>query len=145
MRDTRLSGSTRRISRPIVNFYRRRLLTSMLKYKKQNEAYATSGQGPRGGQRLKLVLHVGPHKTGTTSLQKALLSQYGSATPQTIWYPQPEAHGPGHALAVWTMLGRKGHAQAPAIGQLIERAEQSDCDVLVLSSEGLAATYPKAI
>ena len=107
----------------------------MLKSKKHTEADATSGRGPRGGQRLKLVLHVGPHKTGTTSLQKALLSQYGSATPQKIWYPRPDASGPGHALAVWKMLGRKGQVQAPAIRQLIERAEDSDCEVLVLSSE----------
>ena len=110
-----------------------------------------------GGDKLKLVMHVGPHKTGTTSLQKALLKQYGSETPQPIWFPIPAERrfGTGHAVAAWKMLGRHGQpclpgdaGSGPAVAvwemlgrgqprsQLVEQAEKtSACRCLILSSE----------
>ena len=102
-------------------------------------------QNPDKSTQLRLILHIGPHKTGTTSLQRALLKQFGSETPQKIWYPAPEASGPGHAIAVWQLLGRKGHSPSPAVRQFIERATQSDCRLLIVSSEGFASTYPNKI
>src|SRR4029077_13136211 len=96
--------------------------------------------------KLKLVLHVGPHKTGTTSLQKALLKQHGSEVPQAIWYPLPADFGPGHALAVSKMLGRAGQPRSPAFRQLVEQAEKtSACRCLILSSENLADTFKNHI
>jgi hypothetical protein len=87
---------------------------------------------------------VGPHKTGTTSLQEALLKQYGSVTPQTIWYPLPGESGPGHAAISRAVLGRKGFTEPqPAIRHQIEEALQtSSCEVLILSSEGFVHAYP---
>ncbi len=92
------------------------------------------------------MLHVGPYKTGTTSLQKALLKQYGSEVPQAIWYPIPEDSGPGHALNVWRMLGQRGHSPSPAIGQSVEHAKKTlACQCLILSSEVFAGTFPNRI
>jgi hypothetical protein len=100
---------------------------------------------PRIGP-LKLVLHVGPHKTGTTSLQKALLKQYGAETPRTIWYPIPQETGPGHASKAWQLMGRKGHAPSPAIRELVEQSEQYPaCHCLILSSESFSALYPNKV
>jgi hypothetical protein len=92
------------------------------------------------------VLHVGPHKTGTTSLQKALLKEYGSENPQKIWYPIPAEFGPGHAKVARAALGRGGFSEPqPAIRQKIEQALQSDCDALILSSEVFADAYPNLL
>src|SRR4029077_20652057 len=100
---------------------------------------------PRTGK-LKLVLHVGPYKTGTTSLQKALLKQHGSEDPQAIWYPLPEDFGPGHASKVWKMLGQRGNSPSPAIGLSVEHAKKTlACQCLILSSEVFAGTFPNRV
>jgi len=100
---------------------------------------------PRTGK-LKLVLHVGPYKTGTTSLQKALLKQHGSEDPQAIWYPLPEDFGPGHASKVWKMLGQRGNSPSPAIGLSVEHAKKTlVCQCLILSSEVFAGTFPNRV
>ena len=96
----------------------------------------------RAGRPLRLVLHVGPHKTGTTSLQSALLHAYGAEKPQRIWYPAPTEFGPGHAAISWAVLGRNGFTEQPVLRHRIEEALQSRCQILILSSEGFAHAYP---
>lgn len=114
----------------------------MLKFWRKREAGRPNGDPERAREKLKLILHVGPHKTGTTSLQRALLRQYGSKKPQAIWYPTPADFGPGHAMIGWAALGLRGHAQPqPAIRELIETSLRSDCQVLILSSEIFAVAY----
>ena len=84
----------------------------------------------------------GPHKTGTTSLQNALLTEYGSQIPQRVWYPKPIQFGPGHAEVAWSVLGRKGYGgRRPAIRQLIEEAMRCGCTRLILSAEDFASAY----
>ncbi len=54
-----------------------------------------------------VFLHVGPHKTGTTAIQRALSRTDG------IVYPAVTAVGPGHALAAWGTIGAEGRAADP--------------------------------
>lgn len=51
----------------------------------------------------KVFFHVGPHKTGTTSIQHALLHM-GEA----IHYPFPQQSGPGHAHIARRLIGDQG-------------------------------------
>jgi hypothetical protein len=117
----------------------------VFKFWKKTEGDVASGREPRGGQFPKLILHVGPHKTGTTSLQRALLKEHGSEKPQETWYPIPARPGPGHAVIAWETLGRRGREPMPAIKQLIEEAGRANCKQLVLSSEEFSGSYRSGI
>ena len=47
---------------------------------------------------MRVLFHIGPHKTGTTSIQLCLLAWFGGETPRVpVWYPEPPVKGPGHA------------------------------------------------
>ncbi len=84
---------------------------------------------------MRVILHIGPHKTGTTSLQAALLARYGADAPQTIWYPRPSAVGPGHAEIAWSCLGLHGRTKSDeALNAVVARAHGT-CETLILSSE----------
>lgn len=103
----------------------------------------SAGQSPR--RKLKLVLHVGPHKTGTSSLQWALLGQYSAKRPQKFWYPKPRSLGPGHALAAHASLEIDSAEREPLLRDWIEAAQQSECETLIVSAEALSAAYPDKV
>src|SRR5262245_29525083 len=76
----------------------------------------------------RVIFHVGPHKTGTTSIQRALLAggPYG--------YPVPEKYGPGHALTAWRAFGLTGFQ--PETNLLVDSTRSLDSsDTVVFSSE----------
>ncbi len=76
----------------------------------------------------RVILHVGPHKTGTTSIQFALISGGSFA------YPTPEIYGPGHAHIAWRALGLNGFApEADLLLDLVHSRISSE--TVVLSSE----------
>jgi hypothetical protein len=77
-----------------------------------------------------ISLHVGPHKTGTTSVQTFLLQRFGSGVPREIWYPVPSARGPGHSLLALDHL-RGG----TLLKRLASDAAQAGVQHLILSSE----------
>lgn len=113
----------------------------MLKFWPIKPAGRPQGADP-GDRRQRLVLHIGPHKTGTTSLQHALLKQYGSRRPRRIWYPLPSASGPGHAAIARALLGRQTPLPQPTVLELLEQARGRDCELVVLSSEDFSFAYP---
>jgi hypothetical protein len=84
--------------------------------------------------KLRLILHIGPHKTGTTSLQQALLNRYGAEEPAEIWYPIPKRPGPGHAILAAEIIndGR------PSLSSAIRAASQGNCNTLIVSSENFS-------
>ena len=85
---------------------------------------------------MKIIFHIGPHKTGTTTLQNFLLRQFGSEHPKKIWYPSPRGNGPGHALIAWDCLGLNGHQKSvSSLSNIIQNAGKQNTDVVVLSSE----------
>ncbi|HEY8275425.1 MAG TPA: hypothetical protein VIG52_00330 [Methyloceanibacter sp.] len=114
----------------------------MLRFRPKQEASASE---PARQSKLKLVMHVGPHKTGTSSLQWALQSQYSAKQPQRLWYPKPRSLGPGHALAAHASLELGSSAREPFLRDWIDTARQSECETLIVSAEALSAAYPDKV
>ena len=93
-----------------------------------------------------LVLHVGLHKTGTTSLQHSLLASFGSETPTKIWYPIPDRFGPGHAEYSFQTLGMHNYPKDPSVlQQLFAQAEANNSQAIIISSEEFARAYTLGI
>jgi len=89
---------------------------------------------------MRIHLHVGPPKTGTSSLQRALLTRYGAPEPQPIWYPTPERTGDGHADLVHRAIGHLGvNPESTVFDDVAQRALDGGCRDLILSSEGCTA------
>jgi len=92
---------------------------------------------------MNIYLHLGLHKTGTTSLQQVLLDAFGAPEPQPIWYPVPAGNGPGHAELAWRSLGYKGRTEeATLLRQLAHSADRGGCRDLILSSEEFIRAMP---
>ena len=92
--------------------------------------------------KLKLVLHVGPHKTGTSSLQLGLAHPI---------FRQTAAKMVPRAGLAWFRHALAAHALTPTIGteavlkDWIEAAHQSECETLIVSAEALSAAYPDKV
>lgn len=88
---------------------------------------------------MKVYFHIGPHKTGTTSIQHYLLDRFGAARPSaSVWYPSPEGMGPGHALmASQSRVATKGDG-VNVIARTVETALQAGVKSLLLSSENFS-------
>ena len=86
-------------------------------------------------QAVKLVWHIGPHKTGTTSLQTSLAARAASGR-ASYYYPPVHEFGPGHAALAWHFLGLNRRDHMPdAISDEIKRAEGLGYSRVVVSSE----------
>ena len=91
---------------------------------------------------IQIVLHVGPHKTGTTSVQHYLRGSYGAEKPRgPIWYPRPAERGPGHAALAFNVLEGDG----VLLRSIVRTAAASGVRKLVLSSENFSGAYPDRI
>lgn len=87
---------------------------------------------------IRLAVHVGPHKTGSTSVQQALVAHRERLAEGRVWYPPTveAAEFPGQHADVAALLIRAG------IGPTVDwldtaraEAERRGCDTLLLSSE----------
>jgi len=84
---------------------------------------------------VKLIWHIGPHKTGTTSLQTGLAARAASGR-ASYYYPSVGEYGPGHAVLAWQFLGLNRRDRTPdVILDEVRRAESLGHSKLVLSSE----------
>lgn len=84
---------------------------------------------------VKLFWHIGPHKTGTSSLQLALAAHAASGKALFFYPPTPEV-GPGHAAIAWRFLGLNKRQREPdAVLAEVRRVEGEGFSNLVLSSE----------
>lgn len=81
---------------------------------------------------MKLIIHPGLHKTGSTFLQHVLNDNHASLVQRGVWY-QPQNGYPAHHHAAWCIL--QGDEQ-PLVA-MIEAARAADCHTLILSSEDL--------
>lgn len=83
---------------------------------------------------MEIALHIGPHKTGTTSIQKTLRSTFGSAQPTgPVWYPEMAWGGPGHDALARDPAGMNNTVQA---------AVRAGVETLLISAENLSHSYP---
>ncbi len=84
---------------------------------------------------MKLIWHIGPHKTGTTSLQTGLAAR-AAAGRASYHYPSVGEYGPGHAVLAWQFLGLNRRERTPdVILAEVRRAENLGYSKMVLSSE----------
>ena len=86
---------------------------------------------------MKIYLHVGPHKTGTTSVQQWMLDNARvHFSSNGLYYPEPPEWGPGHALLAWDSLGLHGRKVDPVLLQkVVEDGTRRGAEQIFLSSE----------
>ncbi len=81
---------------------------------------------------MKLIIHPGLHKTGSTYLQHVLNDNHAALAGRGVWY-QPQEGYPAHHRTAWrTLLGD----EQPLVA-MIEEARAAKCHTVVLSSEDL--------
>jgi hypothetical protein len=97
--------------------------------------------------RPRLVIHIGTHKTGTTTLQRELQAQRATCLQQGVFYaptdraPWPEL--PKHCSVFDAAVrGDPGHAEAERQWLLAE-FKASRAHTLLLSEEGLSEPLPR--
>lgn len=94
---------------------------------------------------LDVLFHVGPHKTGTTTLQYAFHALRGVFASAGVYYPKGlHESGAHHALA-WQLLGRPldflGLSQADVkepktrLRNWLDEATSTGCETILLSAE----------
>jgi len=84
---------------------------------------------------MRVIVHVGAHKTGTTALQDFLLGRFSRLENPTPWFPPPRSHGPGHALIAWNTYGDPRGDQTEALADVVNAARAQGVENLLLSSE----------
>ena len=99
-----------------------------------------------GKERVSLsevILHVGLHKSASTSIQHAWLERFGWVR-EGVWYPPPSAFGPGHASIAWWAADRRDFAAVvhTPVEAVLLAAERKGVDRLLLSSEEFDTLEP---
>ena len=93
-------------------------------------------------QAIRLVVHVGPHKTGSTSVQQALAAARESLAERGVWYPPslPGATWPIQHADAWLLLRHGRRAEFDRwLDDCRDQALGRGCDTLLLSSENFHA------
>jgi len=101
---------------------------------------------------MRLILHIGPKKTGSTALQKYLYQNRNELSSRyQICYPIPHFGGEAHHELIYginyQLNGTAPYAEALGISKIphpiemlqgyIKQATESDCQTIILSSETL--------
>ena len=93
-------------------------------------------------KKLMIYFHVGPHKTGTTSIQKFLVKHFGSHEPTTIWYPTHNTLGAARAghgkLADFFKQSTEGYRPVRGLKRIeaiLKQARDAKVEKLLISSE----------
>lgn len=90
----------------------------------------------------RLIIHIGMHKTGTTSIQHALDANYASLRSRRILYPKAgrvrngEIMSRHHPLA-WSLMGETDQPLSVHIEPLRQEVKDAAPSVVILSSEHL--------
>lgn len=95
---------------------------------------------------MQIVLHIGPHKTGTTAIQTDLARRFSPILPSEYWYPNPVKWGPGHAQLAWELVGLNSfQPSSEQLTSIIRIAEDAKVRGILLSSEEFSRAYPDKI
>lgn len=88
---------------------------------------------------MKVFLHIGPHKTGTTALQRVLY-QHAKSGGCGYFYPDPSLVADlAHAQLAWRFLGLAGCERVPGLLlRKVAAAEKAGFTKVVFSSEEFA-------
>lgn len=94
--------------------------------------------------RGKLIIHIGMHKTGSTSIQHVLDSNYEGLRERGVLYPKGGRRvdngrlmRPHHPL-VWGLMGKEDHAISDHMASLRKEIEDTGPSTVILSSEHLS-------
>ncbi|MGB0497271.1 MAG: hypothetical protein ACPGID_02940 [Rubricella sp.] len=93
----------------------------------------------------RFILHVGTHKTGTTSFQNAMHTERGALMRCGLWYPDLGRGTAHHGLLTGqVLLDPAFHVDDPsaALDAIVDRASREDLTVL-LSSEEFSRSGPQ--
>jgi hypothetical protein len=85
----------------------------------------------------RLVIHVGPHKTGSTSVQTAFHEHRSRLIDHGVFYPRPPAGDfpESHSDAAFLLLKGRAREFDAWLAEAWRQARAAACDVLLLSSE----------
>lgn len=91
-----------------------------------------------------MIIHIGLHKTGSTSLQRAFRSEHALLRADGIVYPLLAGRA---RLAQHGLAGAVRHADSAAISSMLREAEQlaDGASTILLSSENLSGAPPEGI
>lgn len=93
-----------------------------------------------------VLVHLGPHKTGSSALQSTLHRQRADLLEHGVLYPGTDLR---HYRAEWALTGRqpRGTHRVPPErwDELVEEVRSSPVDRVCVSSEGFAAAEPPAV
>lgn len=96
---------------------------------------------------MKVVVHVGPHRTATTSIQSLLAASRSVLAEVGVWYPQCHTGATAHHVLAWKVLERDltalgasndSRTARETLEEWIAEARSNDCATLLLSSEDFA-------
>lgn len=110
--------------------------------------YLDLGQAFAIAMNKKLILHIGVHKTGTTSIQRFLSRNSQALRRQGILYTEsgrPLTYPDGHHQLAWALLGRNGVRDLACWSDVLAEFRASDCPVALLSSEGLCTLRDRQV
>jgi len=81
---------------------------------------------------MRVVLHIGLHKSGTSTIQKAWASAFNRS--RRTWYPRLP-HGPSHAVVAWWLREKQGVPANRSLVDVLVDARSRRTETLLLSSE----------
>jgi hypothetical protein len=89
---------------------------------------------------MKIVLHIGMHKAGSTAIQHMLWHNRDRLLKKGFCYPQPAAGQQGHHDLAWAIRAAAGgKTPRPVTGDVLAKLkrqlQRSDCHTAILSSE----------
>lgn len=92
---------------------------------------------------MKIVLHIGMHKTGSTSLQMAFNSNREEYCKRGIYYPPGQKVWPGHPLVSrWIFAGQLDLVER-FFKTAIENAHTQNCATVLISAERFSLISPE--
>ena len=93
-----------------------------------------------------LIVHLGDHKTGSTSIQQALAGQHFQSPKCKILFPRLQKGLVHHNNIVWSLIRPKqAEKRLPQFTALEQVIRESDADAAVFSAENLERVPPKVL
>jgi hypothetical protein len=93
---------------------------------------------------MRLVLHIGTHKTGTTALQKFLASNSGFLKGHGLYYATPPSKTLANTIAD-ALNDRNDHVVRKFFQTQIERARRQEATTAIVSAENFYGMTPLAM
>jgi hypothetical protein len=98
-----------------------------------------------------ILLHIGRHKTGTSSLQRTFVKNRDILRINNILYPETGIRGYGHHNISIELSRRKSNQpffsvnKVEVLANLKKEIDSSDCDTVLISSEGFQNCAAKTV